>query len=139
MTVWKSIPNYPGYEISDEGKVRSLKRQGTRGQILKPEVAKARHGKLYLRVKLGNKNIFKKLRIHRLVLLAFVGDPPNSDDHACHKNDDGFDNRLSNLCWGTHKENQKMKRCRDCRHGRSDHDENGQCHVNECKCRGWRI
>jgi hypothetical protein len=137
--IWKPIPDYPGYKISDEGQIHSLRRKGTDGRILKPEVVKARGGKLYLRVRLGNKNVFKKLRVHRLVLLTFVGPPPNSDDHACHKNDDGFDNRMINLCWGTHKENQKMKRCRNCHHERSDHDETGQCHVPNCHCKGWRV
>ena len=42
--------------------------------------------------------------MHRLVLLAFVGPPP--EHHiGCHKNDVPDDNRLDNLYWGTKGEN----------------------------------
>lgn len=44
--------------------------------------------------------------IHRLVLLAFKGPPP--DEHrieGCHKDGDPTNNRPSNLYWGTSVEN----------------------------------
>lgn len=42
--------------------------------------------------------------VHHVVLQTFVGPRPNKKE-GCHKNDVRFDNRLSNLYWGTHKEN----------------------------------
>jgi HNH endonuclease len=46
-------------------------------------------------------------RVHRLVLLAFVGPPPEGTE-ACHDPDPTrSNNRLENLRWATHIENQK--------------------------------
>lgn len=42
--------------------------------------------------------------VHRLVLTAFVGPPPEGQE-ALHANNDRADNRLENLSWGTHSEN----------------------------------
>jgi hypothetical protein len=41
----------------------------------------------------------------RLLLLTFVGPPPYPRADSCHWNDDGDDNRLSNLYWGTRGQN----------------------------------
>lgn len=44
--------------------------------------------------------------VHRLILEAFVGPPPQPGMHACHFPDpDPTNNRLSNLRWGTPAEN----------------------------------
>jgi len=44
--------------------------------------------------------------IHRLVLFAFVGPPPSEKHECCHNDGDPSNNNLSNLRWGTKKENQ---------------------------------
>jgi hypothetical protein len=46
--------------------------------------------------------------VHRLVLLAFIGPPPNKTETR-HLNGNGQDNRLSNLCWGTKQQNEADK------------------------------
>jgi hypothetical protein len=46
----------------------------------------------------------KSLFVHRLVLYAFAGPPP--DGHECrHLDGNSRNNHASNLCWGTHSEN----------------------------------
>ena len=87
---WRRIPDYP-YEVSDEGDVRNIKTQ----RILKPQKINK-----YRMVQLGARN---QHYIHKLVLLAFVG--PADGRCVRHLDGDGSNNRLSNLEYGTMKEN----------------------------------
>jgi hypothetical protein len=51
----------------------------------------------------------KALRVHRLVLEAFIGPcPPGME--CRHKDGDNTNNKLNNLCWGTPKENASDRR-----------------------------
>jgi len=43
--------------------------------------------------------------VHKLVAWVFLGHPPTSNHEVCHKNGDKKDNRVTNLKWGTRKEN----------------------------------
>jgi len=96
---FKPIPNYPDYEVSDLGNVRSLK-SGT-PKLLKPQLKKK---KRYQSVALCKEGVIKRRTIHSLVLETFVG--PRPEGLVCrHKDDDASNNRLTNLCWGTQKEN----------------------------------
>ena len=45
-----------------------------------------------------------RVRVHRLVLEAFVGPAPDGMD-GCHRDDDKDNNTLDNLYWGTRAEN----------------------------------
>jgi len=106
MEIWKGIPGYTGsYEVSDQGRVRSLSRIDTRGRrrgerILKPRSAKSGHRF----VALYADNVRTGWAVHVLVLEVFVGPRPTGLD-ACHWNDDPTDNRVANLRWGTRSEN----------------------------------
>lgn len=106
---WAPIPGHEGrYEVSDQGRVRSLdrivERAGGwpfrhRGRILRaaPDVAG------YPRVTLGGGENRRRL-VHHYVLDAFVG--PRPDRHeARHLNGNPADARLANLRWGTKSEN----------------------------------
>ena len=53
-------------------------------------------------------------RVHRLVLLAFVGRPSRKGMVARHKDGDPANNRLGNLAWGTAQENWQDRK----QHGR---------------------
>jgi hypothetical protein len=107
---WLPVVGYEGfYEVSDQGHVRSVDRTVTgpkgepkrlRGKVLKAGVrpngkrivALCRHGKMHTAL------------VHRLVLLAFVGQPPPGTE-SCHRDDDGANNAVENLYWGTRSEN----------------------------------
>lgn len=95
--VWKDIPEYEGlYQVSNLGGVKRLKFDKER--VLKPWLNKG--GYYYLGLCKGGTS--KKIFVHRLVMLAFVGE---SDLQVNHVNGDKTDNRLENLEYCTGSEN----------------------------------
>jgi hypothetical protein len=102
LEVWRTISNYPRYEISNHGRVRS----SHRGQIkfLKPW----RHEFGYSKVHLFNVDGGKKRYIHQLVLEAFVGEREPGQE-VRHLDGNPANNRIENLAWGTRVENQNDK------------------------------
>jgi hypothetical protein len=113
MEQWLPIPGYEGfYEVSDEGRVRSIDREvyapqcgGTRpvyGIILRLfPYDKIGH----LAVSLWREHKISQRRVHGLVLLTFVGPRPPGHMARHFPDRDPANNRLSNLQWGTAKEN----------------------------------
>ena len=57
-------------------------------------------------VNLGKSNVNY---VHRLVALAFYGEPPEGKPQVCHNNGDSLDNRVENLRWGSNQDNQDDK------------------------------
>lgn len=102
--MWRPIPSFPSYEVSDEGGVRRAVGGGAykAGYVLKPKPHK--QGYLYYILSDGRGGA-KTMLAHRLVLMAFAGPCPDGMQ-ACHGNGDRQDNRLSNLRWDTPKANQ---------------------------------
>lgn len=98
--VWKDIPSYEGlYQVSNLGNVKSLNfHRENKECILKTH--KNRCG--YLEVRLYKKGTSKVYSIHRLVMLAFVGE---SNLTVNHKDENKENNRLCNLEYMTKKEN----------------------------------
>jgi|SRR5579859_7994369 len=119
---WLPIPGYPGYEVSDAGRVRSLDRtvahshgRGLRtiaGSVMRPR--KDKHGYLELMVSVGARRSLR--RVHTLVLLAFAGSPPGllaahrGGWQVNHINGDVLDNRPANLEWVTMQQNRDHAR-----------------------------
>lgn len=94
MEVWKDIPNYPNYEVSNDGKVRNKKS----GRFLKPVLAKG-----YPRVVLCNDGRNRPKTVHRLVAEAFIdGD---YDLQVNHMDGNKLNNNSNNLEWVTPSEN----------------------------------
>ena len=112
---WKPItePEFEDlYEVSDQGRIRSLPRPTPRGvqggRVLKP----ARLGPGYQTVTLSGNGLRVHRLVHQLVLRSFVGEPEEGQE-VRHLNGVRGDNRLENLDWGTSSENEADKR----RHG----------------------
>ena len=110
MEEWKPINGYEGaYEISSEGRVRSLGRYQNCVHNGK-EFRKERIMKLYLSewkyltVSLCKNSKHKSFQVHRLVAEAFIPNPENKEE-VNHKNGNKTDNRLANLEWTTKSEN----------------------------------
>jgi hypothetical protein len=108
---WRPIAGYEYYEVSDAGRVRSIKRttrMGARGgSILKP--LRDHYG--YVTVILYQNGTRRRFKIHTLVLEAFVGPRPHRMD-ACHYPDPNKKNcALSNLRWDTRINNLRDKIC----------------------------
>jgi hypothetical protein len=105
---WRPVPGYErSYEVSDLGRVRSLDRitdrgRKWRGRVMSPAPMGPRG---YLVVTLWRDGAQRTALVHRLVLSAFVGPPPDGAE-GLHGIGGPADNRLSNLAWGTHSENQ---------------------------------
>lgn len=98
---WLPVVEFEGsYEVSDQGRIRSLPRSHTPGGI-RPSW---NLGRGYRRIVLFRDGKRIGRLVHQLVLEAFVGPcPPN---HECrHLNGAHGDNRLENLAWGTRSEN----------------------------------
>ena len=110
MERWKKIPGYPSHEVSNKGRVRSLDRTiemktrwgGTRDHPVRGRVLKLQSHDGYHRVQLRRGKLF---RIHRLVLLAFVGPCPPGNE-VRHLDGNGLNNEIENLAYGTREENQ---------------------------------
>lgn len=88
----KEIKGFPGYTITDDGKVISYK-------FKTPRVMKTWYQKAgYENIKLCKDNITYHFLIHRLVAEAFIPNP-NHLPEVNHKNKNRQDNRVENLEW----------------------------------------
>jgi hypothetical protein len=103
--IWKAIPGHPGYEASTLGRIRSINRVITKngrpvarkGVVLKNALGPGG----YLLVSLNNQ---QSCRVHRMILITFVGTPP-AGMQACHNDGNRANNRTDNLRWDTSKHN----------------------------------
>ena len=95
--IWKTIEDFPGYEISDRGRVRNKKTNS----IMIPGISKQG----YLHVGLRKNGVRKNVYIHRLVASSFLG--KNDDLVVNHKDGNKSNNSLENLEWCTDSENIK--------------------------------
>ena len=102
---WLPVVGYEGsYEVSDHGRMRSLDRvsrgrdgipRKQRGALMNPPTS-GRYQIVFLH-KDGER---EQEYVHRVVARAFLGEcPPGLV--VCHWNDNGVDNRLSNIRYGT--------------------------------------
>lgn len=97
--IWCPIKGYEGlYEVSDKGRVRSLKFGKER--ILKP----GRMTKGYLTVGLCKNGEQKMYLVHRLVAKTFIPNPDNLPQ-VNHKDENKENNSVQNLEWCTDKYN----------------------------------
>jgi hypothetical protein len=103
--IWKKIPGYSLYEISNYGEIKTFNWKNLgREQIMRP----AMDGSGYLRTMLKRDCDGKihTVKVHRLVALAFIDNPENKP-HVNHLNGIRNDNRALNLEWCTRSENAK--------------------------------
>lgn len=101
---WKMIPGFAGYEVSDQGEVRSYRKidRYHEGQCyLTPHLLKpATDARGYRRVNLRRNGQTYSKRVASLVLMAFVGPRPNRME-VCHNNSKPGDDCLKNLRYDT--------------------------------------
>jgi hypothetical protein len=100
--IWKTIEEFPDYQVSNLGRVKG----GRWGNIFKGVYDKDN----YKRISIYDVNKKQKTKaIHRLVATTFISNPLNKPcvDHINRIKDD---NRIDNLRWVTHKENEDNKK-----------------------------
>lgn len=102
---YRLIPDEPGYRVGSDGSVWSCKSQGSKRtgewHKLKPSRHSAGYRVIVLRRGRGPTRMFF---VHALVLQAFVGSCP--DGQVCrHLDGNPANNVLTNLAWGTYREN----------------------------------
>lgn len=107
LEVWKPVPDFPRYEASNLGRIRSF--QGRHGPYKEPLVLRdAQSGRGYRAVVLWNEHGKKQMYVHQLVLSAFRGPAPSGHEGA-HLDGVRSNNRLDNLAWTTRSENHGHK------------------------------
>ena len=117
MEEWRKIEGFEQYEVSSEGRVRSLDKKVEcksalgniypkiiKGKILTPY--KGTRG-YYVHNLVGSSGVYTYY-LHKIIANTFV---PNPENKKCidHINRDKLDNTISNLRWATHTENALNK------------------------------
>jgi hypothetical protein len=100
---WKDIPNFPNYQISTLGRVKSKKRTArSREKLLKQQ----KHPKGYRIVRLFKDGEGTQFLVHRLMGIVFFGVHTELGKTTIdHDNGIKSDNRLSNLKVMSHRSN----------------------------------
>jgi hypothetical protein len=106
---WKPIPGYPGYEVSETGLVRTWRKRNARARPpAEPRIVQwvvGDNGRAQVSLSLDGK--VKNRQVHQLVLEAFVGPRPEGCVGRHVVDNNPLNNCLSNLAWGTPKQNQE--------------------------------
>lgn len=104
---WRAVPGWPEYEVSAHGDVRRRLKGGSPvakvGRALRPSPGRYPH--VYLHGAAGKRHY----TVHRLVALAFIGEPPSATHQVAHNDGDTANNHYQNLRWATPKENMADK------------------------------
>jgi len=109
---WASVPGWPSYEVSTCGQVR---RHGPAtgavvGRVLR-QLLNPKTG--YRSVCLSAHSVQKRVDVHRLVAMTFLGPQPSARHLVAHNDGIRTNNCVTNLRWATQAENLS-----DCRaHG----------------------
>ena len=104
--IWKTVSFDSRYEVSNFGRVRG----GVTGALKK--LTHRSDGYMVVAFYYGPGHTRTRL-LHRLVLLAFKGEPPTPKHQAAHWDGNKTNNVLTNLRWATSSENNLDKK----RHG----------------------
>jgi hypothetical protein len=105
---WLPVPGFEGlYEVSDQGRVRSLERTVTVSGRSDGQKSKLNDGRPV--VNLCGREARRVALVHHLVLEAFVGPCPAGQE-CRHLDDNRQHNALVNLEWGTRRENMADRR-----------------------------
>jgi len=106
--VWKAVPGFEFYDVSNTGRVRSWKTMGYGNKraaiphLLKPIL----HNRYFVVNFTKDRHSFM-MQVHQLVMVTFKG-PRSEGKQVSHINENPLDNRACNLAWATPRENSNM-------------------------------
>jgi hypothetical protein len=120
---WRDIKDYPGYQVSNHGRVRSFWTMGRRKNIILDQPQRILKMKTvpkrYLVIcKVSASGKRKGKAVHRLVLETF-GLPQPKGAECRHLDGNLHNNKITNLAWGTRSDNMADA----IRHGTFSHGE----------------
>lgn len=99
---WRGARGFPNYVISSRGRLRNK----STGRILTPRLTP--EGYVTFRIP-NSHHVFKNVRAHRLVAIAFVPNPHRLPS-VHHLNFVTSDNRVANLQWASYKTQIALRR-----------------------------
>lgn len=97
MEIWRPISGYENYTVSNQGRVKNIRTNIMRNLSTDTDG--------YHFIQLSKNGHVKGFRVHRLVALAFIGDPPVGHELINHKDGNRQNNCVENLEWCSAKEN----------------------------------
>lgn len=103
--IWKTIPGWENYAVSNLGRVKCVKAHHRTHLNRIMRVYTKRDGYKCVRLTrpvADSKNLY----VHRLVVLAFYGPPPAPEYQCAHLDGDRANPKLDNLAWTTRRENK---------------------------------
>lgn len=111
--IWKLIPGYEGFKVSNTNRVKRLPYYyedtlGKKYNIPESELVTSVNKRGYQRVELCLGDSKKKpFTVHRIVMYAFKGVPPNGMDQINHIDGNKLNNHPDNLEWSNNSHNIK--------------------------------
>jgi len=104
--VWRTIPGYENYQVSDYGRVRR-KTSASNGAIKAGHIIVGRISNKtgYVIVGLSGTQGRTHQLVHRLVALTFIGNPPTDQHQIAHFDGIRSNNHVGNIRWATPIEN----------------------------------
>lgn len=149
-TEWRPVVGFEGiYRVSNTGIVQRIApgKSTSPGRTLKGAIG----DRGYLLYTLCRDGSRKTSKGHRIVALAFLGEPPVGKNMVCHYDGDPSNNHVSNLRWGNHQLNHadserhgtaaKVKGSRQshCKRGHEMTPENSYEWRSKRRCRKCRV
>ena len=105
---WKSVEDFPNYEISNFGRIKRVERiiirKGFPYKLPEKILKSLNEYSGYFMIKIGNEKGRKSFLIHRLVAKSFIENPKKLE-FVNHLDNDKFNNHVDNLEWVNQREN----------------------------------
>lgn len=98
MEIWKTITDFPNYEVSNLGNIRRIRDK---------KIMKQYWDVRYFRINLSHNGKKTKCSVHRLVALYHVTGQSNEKNVVNHKDGNRRNNNSDNIEWVTEHENVK--------------------------------
>jgi hypothetical protein len=115
---WRPVKEFPNYQVSSHGRVKHA--ITGKMKVQKREVIRRKNGTVSIFYWVVILSDFKgqsgknyRRFVHRLVALAFLGEPPTEDHTVDHIDTNAQNNHVSNLRWATNEEQHRNHRTKN--------------------------